>query len=403
MKKNRHSSDGSLEATKGMRACMVAYTFYESDNRVRRYAETLVKRGDHVDVIALRQERDPRHEVIEGVNVHRIQKRVINERRKIAYFLKIILFLVNSFIRLTLKHLKNRYDLIHVHSVPDFEVFAAVIPKLTGSKVILDIHDIVPEFYASKFKSPNNSVVLKWLTMVERLSTAFADHVIISNDIWYKTLTSRSVNEDKCTVILNYPTDIFYKRPARGRASARFIIIYPGTLNWHQGVDIAVKAFSIIKDRAPEAEFHIYGDGESKEALMNLVLQLGLEGRVLFNGILPLEGIADIMGRSDLGVVPKRANAFGNEAFSTKILEFMALGVPVIVSRTKIDQFYFDDSLVTFFKPDDEKDLAEKMLLLMTDTKLREKTTSNALKFIDKNSWSIKKKIYLDIVDSLLG
>ena len=108
------------------------------------------------------------------------------------------------------------------------------------------------------------------------------------------------------------------------------------------------------------------------------------------------------MGNADIGIVPKRANTFGNEAFSTKILEFMALGVPIIISRTRIDQFYFDDSLVTFFESDNEKDLSDKMLLLIKDKKLREIRIDNSLKYIEENNWNVKKSIYNKIVNSQL-
>lgn len=385
------------------RICMLAYTYYEMDSRVKRYAESLVKRGDHVDVIALNQKGYPKHETFQGVHVYRIQKRVINERKILSYFSKITVFLINSFIRLTVNHLKKPYDLIHVHSVPDFEVFAALIPKLMGAKIVLDIHDIVPEFYASKFNSGRSSLTLKFLILIERLSIAFSDHVIISNDIWYRTLTSRSADEQKCSVILNYPNlNVFYRRlPSQN--NGKFVLIYPGSINWHQGLDIAVKAFSLIKDLAPEAEFHIYGNGDSKKNIVDLTSQLGLEGRVLFKDSLPIEKIADIMGSSDLGVVPKRANAFGNDAFSTKTLEFMALGVPVVISRTKIDQFYFDESLVTFFESENEKDLAEKILFLIKEKQIRERQVASALKYIEENNWDVKQKIYFDMVDSLLA
>lgn len=136
-----------------MRICMLAYTFYESDNRVKRYAETLAKRGDHVDIVSLRQKGQKSCDVINGVNIYRIQRRIINEQKKIVYLLKILLFLIKSFIFLPAKHLLKPYDLVHVHSVPDFEIFAALIPKLKGAKLILDMHDIVPEFYVDKFKT----------------------------------------------------------------------------------------------------------------------------------------------------------------------------------------------------------------------------------------------------------
>lgn len=386
-----------------MRVCMLAYTFYENDNRVRRYAETLVKQGFHVDAIALWQEGQPRFEVIKGVKVYRLQKRIIDEKSRLAYLFKILRFFVKSAIFLTRKHLQTPYALIHVHSVPDFEVFAACPAKWLGARLILDIHDIVPEFYASKFNASKKSLLYRLLTLVEKASIAFSDHVIISNHLWRKTLVSRSVHPEKCTVILNYPDPaIFYKRP-RIMANDKFIIMYPGTLNWHQGLDVAVKAMALIRKQAADVELHIYGDGSEKKSLERLVAALGLQDSIFFKGLFPLDEIAKVMTKADLGIVPKRKDSFGNEAFSTKILEFMAQGIPVVVADTVIDKYYFDESLVKFFQSENERELAECMLLLKKNHTLRIRLIENGLRYIAGNNWDAKKLQYLRLVESLTG
>lgn len=163
-----------------MKICMLAYTFYESDDRVKRYAETFTKRGDSVDVIVSRQKNLALFEEVNGVKVYRIQEREINERGKLAYLIRLIRFLIKSAILLGRKHLKESYDLIHVHSVPDFEVFASIIPKFKGAKIILDIHDLVPEFYRNKFNEGKSSILYKCLIFIEKVSIAFSDRVIIS-------------------------------------------------------------------------------------------------------------------------------------------------------------------------------------------------------------------------------
>jgi glycosyltransferase involved in cell wall biosynthesis len=180
-------------------------------------------------------------------------------------------------------------------------------------------------------------------------------------------------------------------------------MIYPGTLGWHQGLDIAIKAFAMIKDQVPEMEFHIYGRGSEKKNLENLVVELGLGKRVFIIEPKPIEQIARIMANADLGIIPKRNDPFGGEAFSTKILEFMSLGVPVIVSETKIDKFYFNDSVLKFFKPDDSNDLSQCMLSLRNDVVLRNRLRGNAQKFVEKYSWEKRKQEYLDLVDSLIN
>ena len=125
-----------------MRVCTVAYTFYESDTRSRRYAESLIKRGDQVDAISLAREGKTSIEVINGVRVFRVQKRIIDEMGPVTYLRKLLLFFFRSTWRLTLEHLREPYDVVQVHSLPDFEVFATLIPRLLGARVILDIHDI---------------------------------------------------------------------------------------------------------------------------------------------------------------------------------------------------------------------------------------------------------------------
>ncbi len=383
-----------------MNICMIAYSFYEYDARVRRYAETLAKRGDQVDVLSLRQQGQSSFELIEGVNVYRIQRRVINETGKLSYLFKLVAFFFLSMLAVTRKHLRKRYDVVHVHSVPDFEVFAAWFPKLTGALVFLDIHDIVPEFYATKFNVSMTSMTFKLLVLVERLSTAFADHVIAANDIWGKRLVDRAVPARKCTSLLNFPdTDVF--RPhGRTRTDDKLIMIYPGTINHHQGLDLAVRALARIKDLVPEAEFHIYGKGPSKESLAALIKEMNLEDRVFLRGLVLPQQLVSIIENADLGVVPKRRNPFSDEAFSTKTLEFMALNVPVLVANTKIDKFYFDDSVVKFFEAENEEDLAKAMLTLLRDPQLRQRLAANGREYVGKNSWEVKKEVYLDLVDA---
>jgi len=386
-----------------MNVCMLTYSFYESDNRVRRYAEALIRRGDSVDVLSLRRKGQDYYNELNGVRIFRIQERVRNEKGKLSYLIRIFKFLFCSTYTLVRKHLFQPYDLIHVHSVPDFEVFAALIPKLIGAKIILDIHDIVPEFYAAKFNGDRESFVFKMLVWVEKISIAIADHVIISNDLWKKTLCSRSVRFDKCTTIINYPDEsIFFKRETRDDKK-KVVFLYPGSLNHHQGLDLAVKAFDQVKNLVRGAELHIVGEGPEKQQLVQMVRGLSLEDRVIFKDQVSLDAIPKIMAKADIGIIPKRNNGFGSEAFSTKTLEFMILGIPIIVSRTKIDQLFFDNSVVKYFEAGNIGDLAGAMLAMIKDKALRDRLAVNGLQFARNNSWNVKKQIYLDLVDGLVS
>jgi glycosyltransferase involved in cell wall biosynthesis len=238
--------------------------------------------------------------------------------------------------------------------------------------------------------------------MIERVSASYADHVIIANHIWLEKITARSVAAEKCSAFLNYPDPLVFHSGLRKRTrDTTFVVVYPGTLNWHQGLDIAVKAVSLLGDSVPKFELHIYGEGSSKTPVEKLAAKLGLEGRVIFHDPLPLREIAGIMANADLGLVPKRNNSFGGEAFSTKILEFMALGVPVVVANTTIDKYYFDESVVRFFNAGDEQDLA---LVLRESYECRQQglqRAAKALEFVQTMSWESKQGEYLSLVNTL--
>jgi glycosyltransferase involved in cell wall biosynthesis len=387
-----------------MKVCMLAYSFYDADNRVRRYAEALVRRGDRVDAIAVGHAGQPACEFIEGVRVFRIQSRVRDEKGPFSYLLKMLLFFFGSTWFL-LKQLREPYDLIHVHNLPDFEVFATISQRLRGARVILDMHEILPEFYASKFRIGEKSLTFRLLALIEKVSIAYVDEVIVVNHMVEEAvLRRRSVRPEKCTVILNYPdTRIFHRRAAREPQPGEFILCYPGSLSRHQGVDIAVEAVALLRDRVPGLRFLIIGDGPEREALRRLIAERKLEDRVSLTGLIPLEEVAETMSRIDLGVVPKRKEGFGDIAFSTKIMEFMAMGVPVLATRTRIDEFYFNDRLVQFFESGNAREMADKILELIESPQRMAQLRRNCSEFIAANNWKVKQQEYFALVDALTG
>ncbi|HLX68471.1 MAG TPA: glycosyltransferase [Verrucomicrobiae bacterium] len=382
---------------------MITHSIYASDNRVRRYAESLAGRGDVVDVFSLKRDAtQPDLEIINGVNVHRVQQRAgKNEKNLSAFFFPLLRFWIVSSSGLTRKHLRKRYHLVHVHNLPDFLVFAAWLPRISGTRIILDIHDVVPEFYASKFHLAANSPGVKILKLMEWASAAFAHHVIISNHLWYKKFILRSAPETKCSVYVNNVDQTMFYRRTDVVKNGKVVVMFPGGLQWHQGLDLGIRALATVRKKVPQAEFHIYGDGNMKDELMALAKELDLTEHVRFFNPLPTPQIAEVMATADLGIVPKRADSFGNEAYSTKIMEFMSLGVPVVVSNTKIDRYYFNDNVVRFFESGDHQALAEAMLDVLCRKGLRDGLVEHGLTYAVANSWDTKKVDYLELVDSL--
>lgn len=368
---------------------------------MRRYAEALAERGDSVEVIALRGNGEPAYAEHRGVHVYRPQHRRVTEAAATTYLAKLLVFLARATALISARHARRPYDVLHVHNVPDFLVFAAWLPKLTGARIILDIHDIVPELYSDKFKRPTNSWTFRTLRWIERRSSRFADHVIVAGDLWRDRLIARAgLRPESVTTLLNHPDRRLFKPICEcdRRQDGKFILLYPGTLNHHQGVDLAVKAFAMAKDRMPNAEFHIYGEGPARNNLAALITELGLEDRVVLKSPIPIESIATIMANADLGVIPKRAEGFGNEAFSTKSLEFMACGIPVVMSRTLVDAHHFNDSLVTFFESGNEASLSAAILRSYEKPAERTAQAERALSYVATLDWAVKLPDYLQIV-----
>ena len=185
-------------------------------------------------------------------------------------------------------------------------------------------------------------------------------------------------------------------------ANHRFMLCYPGTLNSHQGIHVAVRAIKLLENRLPNLGFLIVGDGPDRERLNSLIRDNGLQDRVSVMGTVPIEKVAEIMASVDLGIVPKLKDSFGNEAFSTKIMEFMAMGVPVVVSKTKIDEYYFTERIVQFFDSNNDNDLANKISELCSDVERRQELAANAWSFIQANNWDVKKNEYFELVDQLV-
>ena len=390
---------------KPKRVCMLCYSNYQTDARVTRYADSLAERGDHVDVISLRGTPDSPVEMKLGkVNLICPQARVgKKEKSPVSFLLPLLRFLFSSTLLITRRHARQRYDLLHIHNMPDFLVFAAWFPKLTGARIVLDIHDIVPELYGSKFGSDSRSLTLSALKCVEYLSAKFSDHVIISNHLWQEKFAARTGTKAKCSVFINNVDARVFSPIPRTRNDGKIIILFPGGLQWHQGLDIALRAFQEVSRQVPQAQFHIYGDGIMKPSLKVLAAELGFNGNVRFFDPLPVREIAKVMADADLGVVPKRADSFGNEAYSTKIMEFMSLGVPVVISNTKIDKFYFDETVAHFFESGDHESLAQAMLEVLNNEPARREMVSRANAYAERNSWASRKGDYLRLMDSLSG
>lgn len=389
-----------------MKACIVSYSHYELDYRVRRYAEALVERGNSVDVIALRRKGQEKKFTLNGVTVYGIQKRNYNERGLIDYIVRTLFFFLKGSLLLTVKSLRSKYQIVHVHNVPDFLIFMGTIPKVLGSKLILDIHDILPEFFCQKFGETMDRPLAKFLLLIEKISIRFAHHVIVANDLWREKIISRNeLSHDKCTTLLNYPNTQFFQDVKPKQSQGDLTLIYPGTLSHLHGIDILINAMFILKKDVPKINLKIYTRANNLDyfnSIQSLIDKVGVRQNVQFHEAVPIEELAKIYSQAHIGVVCKREGIFASEAFSTKIFDFMAAGLPIVASKTKIDEYYFNDSMIMFFEPGNHEDLAKSILKLYLNSEKQKSMIESGKAFVQKNTWEIKKLIYLKIVKNLV-
>lgn len=386
-----------------MRVCLIARRFYESNTHMQQFARLLSDRGDTVDVISARRPGAPAFESLGRINIYRIGARNTEESGWLVYLQKVFGFLLRATAVVARKHKKTPYDLVHVQSIPDFLVFSAAYPKLSGTPIILDLRDLVPELCMSRFKLSDRSILFRLLKLTEKCSARFADHVIVANSIWYERVTRRSIDRTRCTAIWYSPDfSVFSRRLAAPRGD-RFVIIYPGSLSPHQGVDLAVKAMPELTAAIPGVELHIYGEGKTRQSLASLARELGVSSAIRFYDMVPVSVLVKKMAEAHLSIVPKRASdPFGNEAASTKIPEFQAMGVPIVASATEIETRLYDSSQVCFFRSDDVADLVRAVLSVYHDPELANRLSQNAWETV-KNRAQEVEEAYLGLVDALVA
>jgi glycosyltransferase involved in cell wall biosynthesis len=357
---------GSGATLRGRRAAVLLFAYYPADNRPRRAAEALVNEGMQVELICLRKSRDERaRETFNGVNVRRLPLRR-HRGGPSAYFLQYAAFLLIAFFLLAMRSLTRRFDLVHVHNMPDLLVFSAAVPKLLGAKVILDLHDPMPELMMTIFRLDASSSAVRLLKRFERWSIALADTVFTVNLACKKIFESRSCRADKIHVVMNSPDEkIFAFRsvsPEASKADQPFVLMYHGSILERNGLDLAVDALATIRPRLPSAELRIYGEATP---FLELVLRKagkdGLKDAVRYFGAKGPKGIAAAIDECDVGIIPNRRSIFTEINTPTRIFEYLSRGKPVIAGRAPGVQDYFAEDALFFFELGDAEDLARIM------------------------------------------
>lgn len=389
--------------TRNKSVCMPVYSYYPFDPRVRRAAEALVEKGHSVDVICLRGEGESSSGSFNGVGIHRIS---LTHKRGgyLRYIYHYTMFFILVFITLNRLDLKKRYDAVHVHSLPDFLVFVAIVQKLRGRTIVLDLHEVMPEIFAARFGKTMGSPMVNVVCFIERKSTSFADHVITVNDVRKEVIVQRGVAPNKITVIMNSPDErVFVKKniddfKKRLGLDGKFITVYVGGINPERNLEVIIMAMALVRKEIPGIYFllfgHYYGQEGSGyvEELKTLARELDLESSVYFGGELRGEDVASYIDLADFGVVSYLANPMTELAMPNKVFEYAALDVPIISCRVKGIYSLLGDEAALYFEPENENDLANNIVSIYHDEVGIEKMVEKARRIYRKCTWSEMKR-----------
>jgi len=374
------------------------------DPRVHREVMALVDAGFEVDVIAQGVRGRPVAESVEGVRVFRIP--LSYKRRGAArYILQYALFLAGAAVLVAALHLRRGYRLVQVHTLPDVLVFAAALPKLLGARVMLDLHEMSPEFFQTRFG--DRPVARRLMVLAEQASIRFADFAITCTNEMREAFVARGADAAKMGVVLNTAEEAVFdveRYPPRGSEDGQFVLICHGTVEQHYGIDTAIEALALVADEIPGLRLDIIGSGTYVPAAKRLARARGVADRVRFSeGWVPIEDLLESISRADAGVVAMKRDAFRDLTHCNKMYDLVTMRRPVISSRTRSVEAYFDDCCFEYFESDDPVDLARAIRRLHDDPERRQRLVARATDVLEPYRWPRQQAIYLAYVDMLLG
>lgn len=389
----------SIKRKHNKRICMVLQEYFPEDIRVKKYVHTLKREGYYVDIISLKRRNLKFKERHSNGIIYRIG---IPKKRAtlLRYFFEYLLFFVASFLLLNLLFLKKRYTIIHVHNMPDFLIFVTFFPKAFGAKVILDMHEITPEFFQIKYSVDENSFLVRLCIFLEFFSVRFADCVITVTDRIKEKFIERN-NVRYVEVIMNtgYSTPVDDIR-VNNSDNNYFEMIYHGTLTDLYSLDLPIKALSSIDMQKNKVRFNIYGEGPVQKQLEILVKRLNLQDTVLFRGLIPHNEMIEIVRKMNLGVLTIRRNQFTDLSFSNKLSEYVDNCIPVLTTKLSSVLDYFDEDDLSLCEDNVESIRVELLDIIHRKLNLKEKVLSAKRKYEDI-AWDKMEQKYLNIIKSL--
>jgi glycosyltransferase involved in cell wall biosynthesis len=388
------------------RICLIRQGYFPLDPRVRRQVDALLRSGFEVDVICKRRPDEPALERHGPLVVHRVP---IAGRPSghLNYLVQYGAFFVVAATLAASLHVRLRFDLVQVSTMPDSLVFAAFVPRLLGARILLDLHECMPEFYAVKFGTGLTHPVVRLIAGIEQAAIRFADAAITCTDQMRVAYESRGTPRHKVQVIVNSADESEFDpsryRPAK-RGTGEFTIICHGTVERVYGIDTIVRAVALLRDEIPGLRLEIYGEGTALPEIRSLISELQIENRVKVSGrFVPMDVLVQAIANADAGVVAMRRDLHRDLTHCNKMFDYIAMRKPAIVSRTRSVEAYFDDQCFAMFEPGDERDLARAIRELYLNPELGTRLAEQAAAANEPYRWALQRKLYQDIVRSVIG
>ncbi|MGC1679717.1 MAG: glycosyltransferase family 4 protein [Candidatus Binataceae bacterium] len=382
------------------RLLMIAYTTYVNDGRVKRHAQALADRGDQIDVICL---ANPQQGLRDGVNVIGLRMNHYRGSSRVRYILSYLRFFADATLTASRLCRQWRYDAAIVCTMPDAAVLCAIPARLMGAKVVLDIHDTMPELYRDKFRGVRGRLGARLLQIEERASTAMAHRVLAVHDLHRQRLEETGVRRAKIRVVVNTPDSrIFSRRKIASAAAHDFTIVCHGTVARRLGLDVAIESMGILRKWIPSVRMLLIGSGDYLPDAKALATRLGLDDRVQFLPPVPLEQLPSTLSGASIGLVPNHASSATHLMLPVKLLEYAALGIPVVASRLRTIEHYFGAGAVRLFEPGNPTELARAIEELYLSSGRREKLVRAAEAALDRIDWREQRANFYQAIDSVL-
>jgi len=379
-----------------VRVGMLVISQYESDPRVRRQAEALAARGDEVTVVALHTDGRPAVDTVDGVRVVHLPTRKYRGDSTRAYLALYGGFMARA--GLWLARRPRAFDVVQAHSMPEALVFSATAARLAGVPVLLDVHDLTSKLFASKFA--DRRALMAGVRSSERASMRFATEVLTVHEGYAQML--RGMTRRRVSVVMNCPDERVFP-PARWRGwdpAGEVLFSYHGLVAPRHGLIAAVEALAQVRRDVPGARFQVRGSGDGVEGLRERVAELGLEDSVdLPTRLLHLPEIVTEIDRVHIGLVPSQRDPWTDEVLPTKLLEYAAMGIPVITFRNPVIEQYFPPDSVTYVDPANADTLREAMTSLARDPERARKQAVRAGEVMSTLSWQRQRETYYEVVD----